>query len=156
MKKTISIASCLFILLYAAFVLADGGGSGSAGEYGHLDDEFQPSTQAIESENYTLAIIELDKLNGQHPDDADVLNLLGYSHRKLKDYEQAETYYLQALAIEPKHRGANEYLGELYLETDRLDLAEQRLNVLDKACFLPCKQYRKLKKAVKEYKATHG
>ena len=81
-----------------------------------------------------------------------MLNLLGFCHRKLKDVTLAEEYYLRALSIDPEHKGANEYLGELYLETDRLEKAEERLRVLKKASFFPNRQYRDLKKAIKAYK----
>ena len=54
--------------------------------------------------------------------------------------------------MSPKHRGANEYLGELYLETDQLAKAEERLKVLDGACFLGCEEYDDLKEAIEKYK----
>lgn len=67
---------------------------------------------------------------------------------------EAEKFYTEALRIEPKHRGALEYSGELYLMTGKLDMAEQRLAALDKACFLPCEEYSDLKRAVARYKAA--
>ena len=85
-----------------------------------------------------------------------MLNYLGFSHRKLGNYEEAERYYLRALEIEPEHRGANEYIGELYLETDRPELAEERLQVLDDACFFGCEEYDELKEAIEAYKAAKG
>ena len=102
----------------------------------------------IEDRKYGNAISELQKLDKK---DADVMNLLGFSHRKLKKYDEALNYYQQALAIKPKHKGANEYLGELYLETDQLDKAKERLAVLDDACFFGCNEYDTLEKAIKQY-----
>jgi tetratricopeptide (TPR) repeat protein len=94
--------------------------------------------------------------DGVHPDDADVLNLLGYGYRKSGDVDQARGYYLQALAADPKHRGANEYIGELYLETGHLNKAEERLAVLDDDCWLGCEEYTDLKEAIAEYKVKKG
>ena len=79
------------------------------------------------------------------------LNYLGYSHRKLGHTEKALGYYQQALEIEPKHRGANEYLGELYLELKQLDKAEERLKVLSTACNA-CEEYVELKEKVEAFK----
>jgi len=87
---------------------------------------------------------------------ADWNNLMGYSLRKsgAANYAEAEKFYDAALRIDPKHRGALEYSGELYLMTGNLPMAEQRLATLDKACFLPCEPYSDLKKAVARYKAA--
>ena len=81
---------------------------------------------------------------------------MGYSLRKAgaANYAEAEKFYDEALRIDPKHRGALEYSGELYLMTGNLPMAEQRLATLDKVCFLPCEEYTDLKKAVARYKAT--
>ena len=81
---------------------------------------------------------------------------MGYSLRKADpgNLAEAEKFYNEALRIEPKHRGALEYSGELYLMTGNLPLAEQRLAALDKACFLPCEEYTDLKRAVARYKAA--
>ena len=90
------------------------------------------------------------------PKNADVYNFLGYSHRKLGDSAAALGFYQKALELKPKHRGTNEYLGELYLEMGELEKAEQRLEVLDGACFFGCEEYTDLKNAIKAYKAKQG
>ena len=84
----------------------------------------------------------LIKSNEKFPNKADTLNYLGFTTRKLGDYENGEKYYLQGLAIDPKHRGINEYLGELYVATNRHNLAIERLEVL-KNC--NCTEYEDLK-----------
>ena len=71
-------------------------------------------------------------------------------------YEIALKFYQQALDIKPKHKGANENLGELYLETNHLQKAEQRLTVLDDACTFKCKEYKELQAAINKYKKRHG
>ena len=84
----------------------------------------------------------LIKSNKKFPNNADTLNYLGFTTRKLGDYENGEKYYLQGLAIDPNHKGINEYLGELYVATNRHNLAVERLEVL-KSC--KCKEYEDLK-----------
>ena len=80
--------------------------------------------------------------NKKFPNKADTLNYLGFTTRKLGDFENGEKYYLQGLAINPNHIGINEYLGELYVATKRHNLAVERLEVL-KGC--DCKEYDDLK-----------
>ena len=150
-----ALTKSLFFALIFTFSVgaaADAGGSGADSEYSHLPDDFDKAVESIEAEDYSMAIKRLENLQNSRDNDADVLNLLGFTHRKLKDFTLAEQYYKRALAIEPEHKGANEYLGQLYLETDRLEKAEERLRVLKKASFFPNRQYRKLKKAIKAYK----
>ncbi len=80
--------------------------------------------------------------NEKFPNKANTLNYLGFTTRKLGDFENGEKYYLQGLAIDPKHIGINEYLGELYVATNRHNLAIERLEVL-KGC--NCEEYEELK-----------
>tara|TARA_Y100000590_G_scaffold340085_1_gene387782 strand:+ start:2813 stop:3289 length:477 start_codon:yes stop_codon:yes gene_type:complete len=91
---------------------------------------------------YKRALKYLTKANKKKPSQPDTLNYLGYSLRKLGDYENAEKYYLLGLKIDPKHIGINEYLGELYVITKRIDLAKERLTVLE-GC--NCEEYEELK-----------
>jgi Flp pilus assembly protein TadD len=118
--------------------------------------EYSLAKQAIKDGDYEVAIDKLARLHEEDPKNADVLNLLGYGYRKTGNFELARGYYLKALDIKPKHRGANEYLGELYLETEQLDKAEERLAVLDKACWLGCGEYTDLKESIAKYKAGKG
>ncbi|MBV9891683.1 MAG: tetratricopeptide repeat protein, partial [Rhizobacter sp.] len=101
----------------------------------------------IAEKNWPAAIDELRQVNATSS--ADWNNLMGYSLRKADpaNLAEAEKYYSEALRIEPKHRGALEYSGELYLMMGNLERAEQRLAALDKACFLPCEEYSDLKRA---------
>lgn len=108
-------------------------------------DKMGDVAEKIESKQYQAAIDELKTIVAKDAENADAFNLLGYSNRKLKRYDIAEEYYERALQLEPKHKGAMEYLGELYVETDRMDEAHLMLGRLDDACFLSCKEYRQLK-----------
>ena len=87
----------------------------------------------------------LIKSNEKFPNKADTLNYLGFTTRKLGDYETAEKYYLQGLALKPDHKGINEYLGELYVATNTHNLAIERLEVL-KGC--NCSEYEDLKAVI--------
>jgi Flp pilus assembly protein TadD len=118
------------------------------------NDKLAPARAQIAAKQWRLAIDELKKINDTGS--ADWNNLMGYSLRKAKtpDYEGAEKFYNEALRIDPKHRGALEYSGELYLIKGDLATAEERLATLDKVCKLPCDEYTDLKKAVARYKAA--
>ena len=97
------------------------------------------------NKRYMKALKLLIKSNKSKPNKADTLNYLGFTTRKLGDFETGEKYYLQGLAIEPNHIGINEYLGELYVATNRIDLANERLKILE-SC--NCKEYESLKQII--------
>ena len=97
------------------------------------------------NKRYEKAFEYLIKSNKKTPNQPDTLNYLGYASRKLGNFEVAEKYYLEGLKIKPDHKGINEYLGELYIKTNRIDLARQRLEVL-KAC--NCEEYDELKELI--------
>ena len=94
---------------------------------------------------YARAYKLLIKSNKKKPNNADTLNYLGFTSRKLGDFENGEKFYLEGLAIDPKHVGINEYLGELYVATNRMDLARERLEVL-MGC--NCEEYNELKEII--------
>ena len=116
-------------------------------------DRLAPARAQIAQRNWPAAIVELKRVND--PASADWQNLIGYSLRKQQppDHAAAERHYDEALRLNPQHRGALEYSGELYLLTHRLPLAEARLAALDKACLLPCEEYTDLKQSIARYKA---
>ena len=97
------------------------------------------------NKRYEKALKLLVKSNKKKPNNADTLNYLGFTTRKLGNYEKGEKYYLEGLAIEPNHKGINEYLGELYVATNRIDLAKERLEIL-KSC--NCEEYQELKEII--------
>ena len=100
---------------------------------------------------YAKAQKLLLKSNDEKPLQADTLNYLGFTTRKLGDYEGGEKFYLQGLQIEPNHNGINEYLGELYVATNRMDMAKERLEVL-KTC--NCEEYDELKEIIEGTKKS--
>ena len=100
---------------------------------------------------YEKAQTLLIKSNDKKPLQADTLNYLGFTTRKLGDYENGEKYYLLGLEINPNHVGINEYLGELYVVTNRLDLAKERLKILE-SC--NCDEYTELKEIIEGTKKS--
>jgi tetratricopeptide (TPR) repeat protein len=102
-------------------------------------------------ERYAKAQKLLLKSNEIKPLQADTLNYLGFTTRKLGDYEKGEKFYLLGLQVEPNHNGINEYLGELYVATNRMDMAKERLEVL-KTC--NCEEFNELKEIIEGTKKS--
>ena len=100
---------------------------------------------------YAKAQKLLLKSNKIKPLQADTLNYLGFTTRKLGDYEKGEEFYLLGLQVEPNHNGINEYLGELYVATNRMDMAKERLEVL-KTC--NCEEFNELKEIIEGTKKS--
>ena len=117
--------------------------------------DYELGVKAVKAANYEKAIKRLSKVVAAKPGNADAWNYIGFSHRKLKEFDQAMTAYRKALAIDPDHRGANEYLGELYLQTGDLAKAKERLEKLDDVCTFGCEEFDDLKQAIKAYEASH-
>ena len=101
----------------------------------------------IKAQDYKAAIEELTPMltSNQH---ADVYNLMGFSLRKTGDYKQAYTFYRKALDFDPEHKGALEYLGELYVETGQIDKAKENEARLKSLCPSGCEELADLQKAI--------
>lgn len=116
---------------------------------------YRDGVAAVKKQDYKRAVALLEKAVAQNDRDADAYNMLGYSQRKLRNYDAAFASYRKALELDPKHRGAHEYIGEAYLEMGQLAKAKAHLHKLDELCFLPCEEYDDLKEAVEKYEASH-
>jgi tetratricopeptide (TPR) repeat protein len=116
-------------------------------------DQMAKVRVALDAKDWAGAIAILFPLSQSDPRNADVENLLGYSYRMLGQYPQAFLYYDKALALDPKHKGALEYEGEAYLETDQLPKAEVNLSRLKTACAGGCEEITMLRSAIDRYKA---
>ena len=103
---------------------------------------------SINSGQYTTALTSLKSADKSYPNNADVNNLLGYTSRKLKQYTQAGTYYTKALKIDPKHLGALEYQGELFMTLKKTSSAKSNLAKIKAICGTSCEEYIDLKKAI--------
>jgi tetratricopeptide (TPR) repeat protein len=161
MLKKFSIIFCLFIL-FSINSQAAGTDDGSSSKVKSNYDKavlLIKSAKKYEKKNktekankrYKKALSLLIKSNEKIPNKADTLNYLGFTTRKLGDYSGGEKYYLQGLALEPNHKGINEYLGELYVVTNRMNLAKERLEVL-KTC--NCIEYNELKEIIEGTKKS--
>jgi tetratricopeptide (TPR) repeat protein len=131
---------------------ATSSGSGSASSESAL---YAEAKAKVDAKDYRGAVPILEKVLAKNARNADALNLMGYCNRKLGDTEEALDYYQKALAIDAAHIGANEYLGELYLELKDLPKAEERLRVLAKACN-GCEEQEELEELIAQYKANNG
>jgi tetratricopeptide (TPR) repeat protein len=157
MMKNISITIAIFLLLSATSYSA--GSSSSNNNDVNKKTDYEKAVLLIDEakkleekdkqkkaeKQYQKAQKLLIKSNENNPNNADTLNYLGFTTRKLGDFNLGEKYYLQGLAIEPKHNGINEYLGELYVVTNRMDLAKERLEVL-RSC--NCEEFQELKEII--------
>ena len=158
MKKIILSLSILLLITGNVFSAGSSGGDGG-GDNTKTKTNYEKAVAHIKvakkhekkgklekaNKRYTKAQGLLIKSNNKKPNDADTLNYLGFTTRKLGDFENGEKYYLQGLAIDPNHKGINEYLGELYVATKRHNLAVERLEVL-KGC--KCDEYEQLKAVI--------
>ena len=153
------IKNFIFTTIISIFLVTSSysaGSSSSSGDGGSMKSNYEKAVSYIKSakklekkgkiekanKKYEKAQKLLLKSNKKKPNKPDTLNYLGFTTRKLGDFESGEKYYLQGLAINPAHIGINEYLGELYVTTGRHNLAVERLEIL-KGC--NCKEYEQLK-----------
>ncbi len=130
--------SVLFSQAHAAYGLEEQSAPG---------DELQAARTLISQKDWGGAISMLRTYTRANPQNADGHNLLGYSYRQLRRYDESLEAYQRALTLAPQHRGAHEYIGEAYLALGRLDKAKEHLDALDRICRLPCQEYRDLKRA---------
>ncbi len=132
------------------------GDAGAAGAYSKRTSKkantpLERASHAIGGEQYEQAIQILEAFTREEPENADGWNLLAFSNRKLGRLDEARRYYARALAIDPKHRRAHEYLGELHLQEGNLEAAHAQLATLKQLCRLTCKERRQLSRAIKSY-----
>ena len=159
MKKILILLSSLIISTNLIAAGGDGGGgSGGNGDTKEAlyDDAVKLVKRAGKLEKkektewakklYTQAFKKLEKALKTDKKNPDVLNYMGFTSRKIGNFQEAEQFYLKGLSIKPDHNGINEYLGELYVQTNRIDKANERLEVL-KNC--NCKEYGELELIIK-------
>ena len=162
MKKNIQFVSiiitfvCLLFLYNPSFVYAAMSGD-SGNDKANLYKEaerFVLRAKKLEKKDkiekalklYSKAYKKLLKAYEKDKNNPDILNYLGFTLRKAGNFEEAEKFYIMGLKIKPDHKGINEYLGELYVETDRIELAQERLEAL-KNC--KCEEYEELAELIK-------
>jgi predicted Zn-dependent protease len=148
----------IFLLLLIIVFAAPGWAAGTSGEEGAQlaadDPVYGQAVVAIKAERFKRAAALLRDVVGRNPDNIDALSNLGYANSRLGRYDQARQRYARALALEPGHLGANEYLGELYLRMGNLTGATGQLAALGNICGITCAEYRDLAAAIAGYKQT--
>ena len=156
MKKNLLL---LFIFYFTLIISSHGAGGGGSETVKYKSSNLKKGVYLIKKgkklekkgktekakKRFDKALEYLIIANDKNPDQPDILNYLGFAFRKTGDFLMAEVYYSQGLEIDPNHVGINEYLGELYVETNRIDLAKQRLEIL-KGC--NCEEYSELKELI--------
>jgi len=116
-----------------------------------LDPEFAAGKRALAAEDWHAAISVLTSAVLRDDHNADIQNYLGYANRRLRQFGPALTHYQQALALNPRHRGAHGHLGEAYLALGNLAKAKEHLAALERICLIPCDEYDDLKHSIAEY-----
>ena len=148
------------MMAQAAGSSSSGGSSGGSSEGSNytvdaISKEMRKAQTMIKNEDYKGALAFLEAEIARKPDSADAWNLTGFASRKLGDYAASEAAYDKALAINPKHKGALEYKGELYLTLGNLAGAEALLARLSKSCYFNCKEKKQLTAAIEAYKKSN-
>ena len=153
MKKILVLFISVFFSLNVFAAGGDGGGSSEASMYDEgvklvkRAGKLEKKDKADKAKKiYIQAFKKFEKAYSKDKKNPDVLNYLGFTSRKSGNFTEAENYYLKGLSLDPKHNGINEYLGELYVQTNRIEKANERLEVL-KTC--NCKEYQELELIIK-------
>ena len=138
------------LLLLLSGALAAGADPGDDEDSG--DPEYVRGRHAIEAKDWRGAVRLLSSAALRDTRNADIQNYLGYAYRNLGEMALAFKHYSRALQLNPRHRGAHEYLGEAYLMINNPAKAEEHLAALQRICLLPCAEYGDLEKKVAEYR----
>jgi len=142
----------LFLLVFAAAIAPALHAVDWETDPASADPEYAAGKRAIEARDWNLAIKSFTAAALRAPDNADIQNYLGYANRNSGNLDAAFRHYESALKLNPKHRGAHEYIGEAYLMKNDLVNAEKHLAALDRLCLLPCEEHADLKAKIAAYK----
>lgn len=163
-RFALSLAAAAALTVVSTDALANGGGgsvprveaprpSPSSKKEETRETDFQKAEYMIKGEQYAEAVPLLQKVVADNPRDADAWNYLGFASRKLGKLDEALGYYEKALKLDPRHKGAHEYLGELYLMMKNLPKAEEQLTLLKGICASNCEEVEDLEADIADYKA---
>jgi Flp pilus assembly protein TadD len=118
------------------------------------DADYAAGRKALQAHDWKAAIARLTKAEVRNPDHADLQNDLGFAYRNVQQYDAAFRHYERALAIEPRHRGAHEYIGEAYLMVGDVKNAQRHLEALRAICVLGCEELKDLEEAFVRYRGS--
>jgi tetratricopeptide (TPR) repeat protein len=128
------------------------GSIGSESDWAELDPDFAAGKKALAAEDWSGAVAALKLAALRDPRNADIENYIGYAYRRLRELGPAMEHYQQALTLNPRHRGAHEHLGELFLVLREPAKAEDHLAALQRVCLVPCEELVDLERAIAAYK----
>ena len=145
-----------YIVIFSLFLSQTtfAAGTDDSSDTSSYDGNYKLGLELVKKEKYKSAISKFKSLINKKSDNytqADIYNYLGYTHRKLKDYDAAETYYLKALKLDSDHLGALEYMGELYLETNRIEEAKKSLQKIKSVAGESSDEYLELSFLINNY-----
>lgn len=129
----------------------------AAGSYSYDADAsalINDAKKLIKKEKYKRAIGKLKKAQREEPSNADIFNYLGFAHRKIGDINNSKIYYEEALSIQPDHKLALEYQGELFLTLGDVEAARDNLSKLESLCPQGCEELEDLSSAISKYVAS--
>jgi tetratricopeptide (TPR) repeat protein len=157
MKVHILFLSLALLSVSAGVHAAGGGGGAGGGDSTQTDPVLQAANAAIARKDWVAAQTTLKQALAGNAQNADYHNLYAYSLRRgpNPDLQLVFSHYEAALRINPRHRGAHEYIGEAYLQAGNLAKAKEHLAALDKLCFFGCEEFKDLKAAVTQYELSH-
>ena len=158
MKLHTLVLSAALLSVTVGVHAAGGGGAGGGGsDTAQVDPVLQVANAAIAKKDWVVAQTTLKQALVGNANNADYHNLYAYSLRKgaNPDMKLVFFHYEEALRINPKHRGAHEYIGEAYLQTGDLAKAKEHLAALNKLCYFGCEEFTDLKAAVTKYELSH-
>ena len=138
----------LFAIISCASLAAGSNSDSSATKIVSKSSYYYDALKLIEKKEFKLAIQSLDKAKQSSKNDPDIYNYLGFSYRKIGEMTSASFNYKKALKIDPKHKGALEYQGEMFITLGQLDKARVNLKKLEKICFLVCEEEKTLKQSI--------
>jgi tetratricopeptide (TPR) repeat protein len=153
---TLFLAAALLAVTPTVTYAAGSGDDDRSASEPSVRDNYRSAVREVEAKNFRKAISLLNKVIDEKPRHPDALNYLGFSHRKLGDYARGVSYYKKALSLESDHKGANEYLGQAYVELGNMVGAEKQLTSLKDICGTRCDEYKSLKEAIDAAKARNA
>ena len=145
---------CLTLLMLGMGPAMAAGGSDPTPAAKPVDPNFTEGKKAIDSKDWARAVPLFQQVVAKDDKNADAFNWLGYALRNQGDYPKAFAAYEKALGIDPRHKGAHEYIGEAYLKVNNLQKAEEHLKRLDSICTFGCAELTELKTKIAAYKAA--
>ena len=147
------VRATLLLVAIAGFVpIAVADPSEADPDLAKRDEDYAAGKRAIDKKDWAEAARLFERAERRNPDNADLQNELGFSYRNLKQFDLAFKHYERAIALDPRHRGAHEYIGEAYLMTGNLAGAEKHLAALKQICLLPCEELEDLERAIATYR----